>query len=306
MGKTNTASGEGKAKPTATSKKAKENTAKKGVHVISKEGVKIIGAFIALFGTAYISNLIFADCGFTGAMLYSLANNGKLSGRADGNVYMRNGRVRGMKVPSLVRNSYTAIARGAFGSNSSEWNSLTDEQRQQWIDLQVQTTDRFGNVIILSGKSAFVQLNGNLNKISYPSNQDYLLDTSAPISALMSNVTLDEDILQLTMDIALTNDPGTILSAVPLNRSFAVYGTTALSNGTMRPKNSAFRLFAVLASERDLDSAAWGYLYNAYQSKFGIPASAGVKIYLRIETVSEINGVASAATQSESASIVLP
>lgn len=303
MAKITTASGEGKAKPAATSKKAKENTAKKGIHIISKDGVQIIGAFIALFGTAYISNLIFADCGFTGAMLYSLANNGKLSGRADGNVYMRNGRVRAMKVPSLIRNVYTAIARGAFGSNSSAWNSLSDAQRQMWIDLQVQTSDRFGNIIILSGKSAFVQLNGNLNKINYASNSNYNLDTAAPISVIMSDVAISTGDGTIDADYAHSNDPSTILTNVPSNRAWAVSATAGLRNGVMRPKNSAFRLFGVLAGSTDLtDAATKEALYDAYVSRFGA-VSGDTKIYFRIEEVSSVNGVSAALTQSTPATI---
>lgn len=298
MSKNVNGSGEGKAKPETKTKKGKGDTAKKGVHIISKEGVKIIGAFVLLFGTAFVSNLMFADCGFTGAMLYSLANNGKLSGRADGNVYMRNGRVRGMKIPRLVRNAYTAIARGAFGSNSSAWNSLSDAQRQQWIDLQVQTTDRFGNTVILSGKSAFVQLNGNLNKINFSSNSNYNLDTSAPISVILTDIEISTGDATISAIYSHSNDPSTPLSSVPSNRAWALFATAGLRAGVMSPKNSAFRLFAVLAATTDLDDVATEEaLYDAYVSKFGA-VSGDTKIYFRIEEVSSINGVSSAVTQS--------
>src|SRR6266704_3936690 len=52
-------------------------------------------------------------------MLYSVANNGKFSGRADGNVYMANGRTRAYKKPRRVLNANTESVKAILAFFSS-------------------------------------------------------------------------------------------------------------------------------------------------------------------------------------------
>src|SRR5437016_9674634 len=50
--------------------------------------------------------------------LYIFGFDGKVSGRMDANVLMRNGRGRGFRVPSLVRNAYTTAVRASLSTFS--------------------------------------------------------------------------------------------------------------------------------------------------------------------------------------------
>src|SRR5262245_32873673 len=76
-------------------------------------------------------------------MLYLWANNGKMSGRADGNVYMRNGRTRGFRVPSLVRNAYTSLVRSIFTGFSQAFSNLTSDQILSWDNFSYVKSNRF-------------------------------------------------------------------------------------------------------------------------------------------------------------------
>ena len=124
-------------------------------------------------------------------MLYQFANNGKLSGRASGNVYARNGRVRGMTVPKLVQNSNTQRVRSMFGTNSSSFRNLTADQIKAWNEASgFATVDRFGNEVNLTGKTLFVSLNQNLKLVAAPA----LTFPPAPVGVIgLTSLTIAPD-----------------------------------------------------------------------------------------------------------------
>jgi len=131
---------------------------------------------IALIGAAIWTMLMRDIAGASTAMLYLLANNGKLSGRADGNVYMRNGHMRGFIVPRLVQNGYTTLQRTLFAQMSSAWSTLSQSDQDSWNNVaNVFKSNRFGQSIPVSGKQLFIMRNVNLIMIG-----------SAPISTYIS------------------------------------------------------------------------------------------------------------------------
>ena len=213
-------------------------------------------------------------------MLYLLANNGLLSGRASGNVYQRNGRVRGFKVPALVQNTYTNSARNRFGTNSSDWNSLTDDERNSWINASGYTTsDRFGRTIPLVGKQLFVSLNNNLAAVGIPTIAD------APLPELVDSLTAllpgTFDNSAGTLSLAFTPDPS------PDGNSILVFATAAQSAGTSKPGKSKYRLITTFPS----GSISPIGIGADYVSKFGSPA-VGSKIFLKAISINETTGQA--------------
>lgn len=257
---------------------------RKGLKQIKESGVAMRGAKAILFmAIAFVIYHFEKASGATTAMLYLYADNGKKSGRADGNVYMRNGRVRGFKVPALVRNAYTSIARTNLASFSSLWNTLTDAQRLSWINAEgVFSSDRFGREVAIKGKALFVMSNTNLSNIglgpvlSWP-------DQSAPIG--LTSLTGSAAVIAVTNSLVFTPTP--LLTGT----SILVFATAPKRAGIYRPSQSAYRLIGSFAAPQSspLD------IYTLYNVKFGIPA-AGQKLFVRVIVVNNVSGQASAAT----------
>lgn len=210
-------------------------------------------------------------------MLYSIANNGKLSGRADGNVYMRNGRVRSMKVPRLVRNTYTQSARGLFANFSSAWRSLSADDQLTWLNYETFRYDRFANAINVRGNQAFIATNVNLSNIG----EATLTRAPKPDSS---------EAVQLVSLSATTSSLDLYFIPVLIGTSL-IYATTGLSAGINRPSQSAFRLIGIA----DLTTASPADIFSIYTAKFGNPI-VGTKIFLQVINVGTTSGQASAIT----------
>src|SRR5688572_2899067 len=103
----------------------------------------ILGALFFLLCLS-MSALFCSTWGVAHAILYIFAFNGKVSGRMDGNVLMRNGRGRGFSVPALVQNSYTMTARGRFSTFSTQYSGLLAAEILAWSNFEMQVSNRFG------------------------------------------------------------------------------------------------------------------------------------------------------------------
>lgn len=214
-------------------------------------------------------------------MLYQFANNGKLSGRASGNVYARNGRVRGMTVPKLVQNSNTQRVRSMFGTNSSSFRHLTADEIRAWNAASgFATVDRFGNEVNLTGKTLFVSLNQNLKLVGAPA----ITAPPIPVGVIgLTELVPQPDASAGDFIIDFTATP------VPANSAMLISATAPVSPTITRPGRSAFRDVAVKPA-----ATATGFdLWNDYISRFGIP-KVGTRIFVRAIIVSTVTGQASA------------
>lgn len=215
-------------------------------------------------------------------MLYQKADNGKMSGRADGNVYMRNGRVRGMTVPALVRNAYTAIARSNFSNGSSSaWAALTDDQRQSWNDATGHTTtDRFGNVIPIKGKELYVQCYANCK----------LCGTTVPATYpdLLKPPALES--LSGTASVAGTSN-SLVFTPTPLaaHLNAIIYAVAPKRATIYRPSQSLYRLITTFVPT----TASPVDIYANYNAKYSVPL-AGQRIFARVIIIDDRSGFASA------------
>ncbi len=216
--------------------------------------------------------------------LYQFANNGLVSGRTGGDVKMRNGRSRGMRVPALVRNTYTGRARGVLSTMSSNWTTvLNAAQRLLWLNYEVSSSDRFGVVHTYKGKTAYVRLNANL------STAGAVIITAPPVLASAGKAVDFSAALAIsaggaTFDINNTANSDGLLTLV--------YATTSLSAGISRPSKSAYRLIGV-ASTLVASTDIWA----AYVAKFGVPA-IGANIFVQVRTIGATTGLSSAPTNN--------
>lgn len=211
-------------------------------------------------------------------MLYSLANNGKLSGRADGNVYMRNGRIRAFKVPALVLNAATAAVKSRLGQNSSDWNSLDDSERATWNNASgYSTTDRFGNSVPLKGKNLFVSLNNNLLAVGVPSISECPLPEL--VDGILTLTPSDFDVSVGTLTLSFTGTP------TNADVKHLLFATAPQSAGTSRPGKSKFKVIAII-------SGTTASPYNAaadYITVFGTPP-VGAKIFYKTTPILTTTG----------------
>ena len=214
-------------------------------------------------------------------MLYQFANNGKLSGRASGNVYARNGRVRGMTVPKLVQNSNTQRVRSMFGSNSSAFRNLTADQIREWNGVKGFTTvDRFGNEVILSGKTLFVALNQNLKLVGATP----ITSPPSPVGVIgLSSLSAAADGTNDTLILTFAPTP------LPAGFAMLISATAPMSKTITRPGRSAFRDVVV----KPAGTASGIDIYTEYSDRLG-DFSAGQRIFIRILIVSTVTGQASA------------
>lgn len=221
------------------------------------------------------------------SMLYLIADNGKKSGRADGNVYMRNGRVRGFKVPALVQNAYTGTARSLLALFSSGWAALTQSERDTWLNVtNVFKSNRFGQQIPVKGKELFVQRNTNLNYIGASTISTYV-DSEGVAGSLLTDGAV-------TVTAGLITTANIVFDPSPSDATVKhlVYATATLPAGVSRPKGSAYRLIGVMdASETSPFDVA-----SMYTTKYGAIAAVGQKVGFKLVPINVTTGQAGVAT----------
>lgn len=268
-----------KASTTADKKKASNPTLAslkaKALKVLNNRIIKMLLLFTVL-GLAYSMD---ARAGATGtAMLYMIAENGKKSGRADGNVYMRNGRIRGMAIPSLVRNAATAAARNAFGTLSAAFRSLSQINQNSWIEARgFFKSDRFGRPVEITGKALYNWLNGNIVDIG--GNPMLVAPAPEAVGVVVIDAVAADDSAN-TVIVDLTDD-------VPATTSVKVFATAQQGAGVNRPGDSAYRMIEILpaGTTTPVDISA------SYGARFGQPVT-GKKIFLKFVAVNENTGQA--------------
>lgn len=242
-------------------------------------GLKAIGAIMFIAISLYWSSSIDASS----AILYLFAFNGKVSGRMDGNVLMRNGRGRGFTVPALVRNAYTVLQRALLSSLSSGWAALTDGERDSWLNVtNVFKSDRFGQQKAVKGKSLFVERNQNLINVGEPTITSYIpSDGVGAITAADPNIAVTTGVIT-TLTIDVEPDP------TPAGQTTLVFATAQLGAGINRPGQSAFRLIGAQAG----GSASPLNVLAVYTAKYGAVAQSGTKIFFQLKPVNIETGQA--------------
>lgn len=209
--------------------------------------------------------------------LYQFAFDGKVSGRQEGSVMMRDGRGRAMTVPSLVQNSYTALQRNSFGGLNSGWRALTQPLQNGWINATgYSTKDRFGNTVPLKGKQLYVALNRAL----FNAGQAAITTAPSPVGTT-SPVTMSANGSLAAGHFKLTYTA----TPVAAGNTWLVFATAPKSAGINRPGKSAYRLVSTIAAAgaSPQDKSA------AYATKFGAPV-AGQKVFGKIIAVNNTTG----------------
>lgn len=215
-------------------------------------------------------------------LLYQFADNGKMSGRREGNVLMRNGRGRGMVVPALVQNAYTSAVRTLLATLSTGWEALDDSDRASWNNMSwLFKSNRFGVSKQVKGKSAYVALNSNIALVAGSP-----ITTAPADSGGVDNITsadLVADQSSDTMEINFGPSPTTMRGIV--------FATPVMPAGVSRPKASAFRMImnfnTGVATPMDIKTAYNDKYGDSWQTDGSLN---GKKIFVKLKVVNDLTG----------------
>lgn len=212
-------------------------------------------------------------------MLYILADNGRKSGRASGNVYMKNGVIRGYADPANPQTVAQMTQRASFGFLSSNWNSLSEDEQNAWNAFRITVSNRFGNPVTVSGKGAYIALNRNLFNIG----DAYLTTPPLPVGiappTTLSN-TCDASAEHLKINFTPT--------PVPAGVAWLVFATQSLSSGVRKPSKSAYRLITALPAT----TASGVDLTTEYDAVFG-GVTVGARVFVKVIAIGTGNGFSS-------------
>ncbi len=272
-------------KSTSESTKGNVSTPVKPNIIMPKK--RMVMAFVAICGL--VAMLLFpkATAAKT-AMLYIMGDNGKKSGRASGNVYSRNGRIRGMAFFARTLNQFTSAAKAVFSFFNSNYKALTEDQRKTWVGYVKFVSNRFAESVKVAGKTAYTQLNANIANSGGTAIDVAPSDlASAPVYVNLTGVT--SSAAAGTVSIAYVLEP-TATNAF-------IYATKPLSPGIEKPSKSAFRLVSL----GDFSAASPLAFGADYVNRFGlITSKAGSKIFIRVVNVDNTTGLTSIANQIDS------
>lgn len=216
------------------------------------------------------------------SMLYLLGDNGLKSGRASGNVYLRNGRIRQFRVPRLVRNLFTSTARAVFGSFSSLFKGLSPDQIAAWNNYFGTASDRFGRAIEVTGKQAYIRLNALITSVG-----------GTPIDIPPGLVVAPDPTLNIAIGTLSALAFSVEYDINPTGATTQIWATRGLSPGVTRPGKTQFRLIGTI----DTSVTAPANINAAYAFRFGVKVS-GTQIFIQMKVIDATTGLASAITQS--------
>lgn len=225
-----------------------------------------------------------------------------ISGKAGGSVYSRNRGGEYFKNFVMPTNTITAARqaiRAQFGALASGWRSLTQTQRNSWIEgaAAYPRTNPFGDQKILQPNALFVGQNQNLlyadvdmiSSIGAPEGTiGVISQETAPVFDIGAG-----DVFSIDYNLESTNDGP--------DNEYVLEATPAHSASIKNVENQ-YRKLATSAADgitpagTQLDSAAFSSaddLIGAYEAKFGEPSEGDI-VSFRMHAVNPNTGEKSA------------
>lgn len=212
-----------------------------------------------------------------------------LSGRGVNNLNMRvfqsNGYSRQFVVPANPETAEQVSQRAIFSQLSSDWNAITDVQRQEWEaaavsgDFKITDPKTGSQRNPKSGLELYKSLNGYIATMN--GNTSGSIDTppapGIPGDTLVTGVVADAS----AGTVAITYS-----GALGANEGHVVRMAQATSAGRMKPRPTLQRI--ILTNDTSASPIAAGAFYTG---KFGaITAKAGMKIFYRVEAYDTVTG----------------
>lgn len=183
-----------------------------------------------------------------------------------------------MAMPSNPMTPAQTTQRGNFGFLSGNWSSLTEVERDSWRALTVNTFDRLGHSVTLTGKELYVALNRNL----FNSGNALLTTAPTPSSPIPpATLSLQSSLSGIHFRISFTATP------IPAGITYLVFGTAPQSAGTARPGPSKYKLLTALPAA----TASPADVSTAYDAVFGT-VIVGSRVFVRVIAIKNSTGFA--------------
>lgn len=204
----------------------------------------------------------------------------EIRGSVNGTTFSRNANgaiMRNRTTPINGRTAKQVAVRGALASIASGWRSLTDVQRQSWIDgaPNYPYTNRLGQPSQYTGQQLYMKLNQSLAQIG-----------AGPLVTCPLPVGLDNSTLTTVVFDDTPAFEFTWAGSLGATNSLQVFCSGPVSTGVMRINSTSLKLVGTY----DAADAATGVdITSDYVALFGNP-TAGTKVFVRIEIVSGITG----------------
>lgn len=215
----------------------------------------------------------------------------EIRGSQGGTTYSRNrfgNYTRNKTTPVNPRSTAQTVARTVFGGLSRSWSTLTELERQTWLEASASgnyaKTNNFGLSYNPTGFNLFVGINSTLIRLGEA------LVNEAP----------SHQVAQIILTIARIGSPVTAAS-YPVdimfsdNQSEPPIGTLLLVEATMpKPEGVNFvspNEFQEIVNSNDVTFGTGSNLLDYYEVRFGRLPAAGEKIFFRVRTVNLSNGV---------------
>ena len=211
-----------------------------------------------------------------------------MRGKLAGNAYSRNksgAYVRAKVTPVNPNTVRQSEVRALFGSLSAAWRTLSDAERQSFIDQSPNypKTDIFGNAIQRSGQQLYMHLN-----------QQLIANGSSPISTCPPPVEVEAfTVGSTTLDVSLSSFGLFGTGTVPAGTQLIIEASQPMSAGVSNP-GTKYRTI----DSNAVENSGTVNLATTYAAVFGaintIPV--GSKVCIRWYTMSTTNGQTSAYT----------
>lgn len=188
--------------------------------------------------------------------------------------------------PSQTPSTFNDDSKNRFALFNSNWNNLTDTQRQQWFEFskQITKTNFNGNKYNPIPKNLYVSCNCNLSLIGRPP-----IDQPKPIEyfPIAYNPHLFVNFVTSKLEISFDVSPGSG------NSTNLFFLTRNLSPG-INYVSSQLRF----CNYRNFGINPYLMTFATFNHRYGeIPAS-GNKIFVKIQTINNINGLAAISSLS--------
>jgi len=204
----------------------------------------------------------------------------KGSGKLGGHVYSTTRTGATVRTNGNVKNPksrFQELVRGEFTILTQNWRQLTNEQRNSWRNAEdaFTRTNRFGDVVRLTGKNLYESLNFQRSVISLPP----LLFAPDPIQLGVNGIAnVVFDVSASSIDITGTFEE---------QGKYVVIATKVISDGIDFVQN---RTRVVKVEDGRIGGGGVGdpaNVYDGYEARFGEP-NAGDKVFIGTYAINEI------------------
>ena len=196
----------------------------------------------------------------------------KGSGKLGGHVFSSGPSGASVHTLAKARNpqtKYQMEIRSRFTQLTQGWRDLTESQRESWYDAEsdFSRTNRFGDVVLLRGKSLYESLNGERLLI------DLAIINRAPLPvAIPKNFVREVEFNLSVKALFIRGDYGSA-------DEYIVVGTPRLSQGVQSGKNELRNIGRGTSSSGGGGITGANVQFDNYVDRFGVP-SIGEKIII--------------------------